>query len=210
MTTSSSATYPCSSPTPPEPGWSICLLRRSPTRTIWSKPSPETSRAPTCTLGTPGVFEAAASSQGNPCETTSSGFRSSAPSCPTSPTRISSARSSPRPGEQAGSQDSHQGERVDGYRHQVCLWLGGGRGHLLEGQAASGTPAGRRPRGVRPARHEKERQEEVASETRRRRRRSCRCRRAHEPSEASRRGQPVQQDAQGVMPLSSGSRQAHP
>jgi hypothetical protein len=33
MTTSSSATSPCSSPTPPEPGWSICLLRRSPTGT---------------------------------------------------------------------------------------------------------------------------------------------------------------------------------
>jgi hypothetical protein len=48
----------------------------------------------------------------------------------------------PRPGEQAGSQDSHQGERADGHRHQVCLWLGGGRGHLPEGQAASGAPAG--------------------------------------------------------------------
>jgi hypothetical protein len=34
MTTSSSATSPCSSPTPPEPGWSICLLRRSPTGTM--------------------------------------------------------------------------------------------------------------------------------------------------------------------------------
>jgi hypothetical protein len=33
MTTSSSATFPCSSPTPLEPGWSICLLRRSPTGT---------------------------------------------------------------------------------------------------------------------------------------------------------------------------------
>ena len=32
-TTSSSATSPCSSPTPPEPGWSICLLHRSPTGT---------------------------------------------------------------------------------------------------------------------------------------------------------------------------------
>jgi hypothetical protein len=52
MTTSSSATFPCSSPTPPEPGWSICLLRRSPTGTTWSKPSPATSRAHTCALGT--------------------------------------------------------------------------------------------------------------------------------------------------------------
>jgi hypothetical protein len=116
----------------------------------------------------------------------------------------------PRPGEQAGSQDSHQGERDDGHRHQVRLWSGGGRGHLPEGQAASGTPAERRPRGVRSARHEEEGQEEVASETRRRRRRSCCRRREQEPSEASRRGQPVRQDAQGVVPLSSGSRQAHP
>jgi hypothetical protein len=74
----------------------------------------------------------------------------------------------PQPGEQAGSQDSHQGERADGHRHQVRLWLGGGRGHLPEGQAASGAPAGRRPRGVRSARHQEEGQEEVASETRRR------------------------------------------
>jgi hypothetical protein len=116
----------------------------------------------------------------------------------------------PRPGEQAGSQDSHQGERADGHRHQVRLWLGGSRGYLPEGQAASGAPAGRRPRGIRSARHEEEGQEEVASKTRRRRRRSCRRRRAQEPPEASRRGQPVRQDAQGVVPLSSGSRQAHP
>jgi hypothetical protein len=46
---------------------------------------------------TPGISEAAASSQGNPCETTSDGFQSSALSCPTSPTRTSSARSSPAP-----------------------------------------------------------------------------------------------------------------
>jgi hypothetical protein len=97
MTTSSSATSPCSSPTPPRPGWSICLLRRSPTGTIWSKPSLETSRAHTCALGTPGISEATASSQENPYGTTSGDFRSSAPSCSTSPTRMSSARSSPAP-----------------------------------------------------------------------------------------------------------------
>jgi hypothetical protein len=116
----------------------------------------------------------------------------------------------PRPSEQAGPQDSHQGERADGHRLQVCLWLGGGRGHLLEGQAASGAPTGRRPRGIRSARHQEEGQEEVASETRRHRRRSYRRRRAQEPSKASRRRQPVRQDAQGVVPLSSESRQAHP
>jgi hypothetical protein len=97
MTTSSSATSPCSSLTPPEPGWSIWLLRRSPTGTTWSKPSPETSRAHTCALGTPGISEAAASSRENPCGTTSGDFRSSAPSCPTSSTQMSSARSSPAP-----------------------------------------------------------------------------------------------------------------
>jgi hypothetical protein len=71
-------------------------------------------------------------------------------------------------------------------------------------------PAGRRPQGVRSARREEEGQEEVASEMRRRRRGPCRRRRAQEPSKASRRRQPVRQDAQGVVPLSSGSRQAHP
>jgi hypothetical protein len=97
MTISLSATSPCSFLTPPEPGWSICLLCRSPTGTTWSKPSPETSRAHTCALGTPGISKAAASSQENPCETTSGDFRSSTPSCPTSPTQMSSARSSPAP-----------------------------------------------------------------------------------------------------------------
>jgi hypothetical protein len=97
MTTSSSATSPCSSPTPPKPNWSICLLRRSPIGTTWSKPLPTTSRAHTYALGTPGISEAATSSQENPCGTTSGDFRSSAPSCPTSPTQMSSARSSPIP-----------------------------------------------------------------------------------------------------------------
>jgi hypothetical protein len=72
-------------------------LRRSPTGTTWSKPSPATSRAHTCTLGTLGISEAAASSRENPSGTTSGDFRSSAPSCPTSSTRMSSARSSPVP-----------------------------------------------------------------------------------------------------------------
>jgi hypothetical protein len=88
---------PCSSPTPPEPGWSICHMRRSPTGTTWSKPSPTTSRAHTCALGTPGISEAAASSRENPSRTTSGDFRSSGPSCPTSPTRMSSTRFLPAP-----------------------------------------------------------------------------------------------------------------
>jgi hypothetical protein len=97
MTTSSSIIYPFSSPMPLEPGWSICLLRRSLTGTIWSKLLRGTSKARTCALGTRGTFEAAASSQGSPSESTSSGFRSSAPSCPTLPTQMSSGLSLPAP-----------------------------------------------------------------------------------------------------------------
>jgi hypothetical protein len=97
MTTSSSATSPCSTPTPPKPGWSICPLCRSPTGTTWSKPSPETSRAHTCAPGTPGISEAAASSRENSYGTTSDDFRTNTLSCPKSPTRLSSARFSPAP-----------------------------------------------------------------------------------------------------------------
>jgi hypothetical protein len=97
MTTSSSVTSPCSSPTPLEPGWSICLRGRSPTGTTWSKPSPATSRARTCALGTPGISEAATSSRESLSGTTSGDSRSSALSCPTSPIPMSSARSSPAP-----------------------------------------------------------------------------------------------------------------
>jgi hypothetical protein len=88
---------PLSSLTLPGPGWSICLLHRSPTRTTWSRLSREISKARTCALGTHGISEAATSSQGNPSESTSGGFRSSAPSCPTLPTRMSSGLSSPAP-----------------------------------------------------------------------------------------------------------------
>jgi hypothetical protein len=68
---------PCSSPTSLEPGWSICLRGRSPTGTTWSKPSPATSRAHTCALGTPGISEAAASSQESLSGTTSGDSQSS-------------------------------------------------------------------------------------------------------------------------------------
>jgi hypothetical protein len=74
----------------------------------------------------------------------------------------------PGPSEQTGAQDSHQGERIDGHRHQVRLWSRGGRSHLPEGQAASGKTEGRGPRGVRPAWPEKEGQEEGASKARHR------------------------------------------
>jgi hypothetical protein len=96
-TTSPSATSPFSSLTLPGHGWCICLLRRSPTGTTWSRPLRETSKVRTCALGTHGISEAAASSQGNPCESTSDSFQSSTASCPTSPTRTSSGHSSPAP-----------------------------------------------------------------------------------------------------------------
>jgi hypothetical protein len=133
MTTSSSVIYPFSSPTPLEPGWSICPLHRSPTGTIWSRLSRGTSKACTCALGTRGISEAAASSQGSPSESTSDDFRSSALSCPTLPTQMSLGLSLPRPGEQTGAQDSHPCERTDGRRHQVRLGSGGGRSHLPKG-----------------------------------------------------------------------------
>jgi hypothetical protein len=97
MTTSSSATSPCSSPTPLAPGWSTCLRGRSPTGTTWSRLSPAISRARTCALETPGTSEAAGSSRESLSGTTSGDSRSSAPSCPTSPIQMSSARSSPAP-----------------------------------------------------------------------------------------------------------------
>jgi hypothetical protein len=97
MTTSSSATSPCSSSTPLVPGWSTCLRGRSPTGTTWSRPSLAISRARTCALETPGTSDAAGSSRESLSGTTSSDSRSSAPSCPTSPIRMSSARSSPAP-----------------------------------------------------------------------------------------------------------------
>jgi hypothetical protein len=88
---------PCSSPTPLEPGWSTCPRGRSPTGTTWSKPSSAISKARTCVLETPGICEAAASSRESLSGTTSVDSRSSAPSCPTSLIRMSSARSSPAP-----------------------------------------------------------------------------------------------------------------
>jgi hypothetical protein len=97
MTTSSSATSPCSSPTPLAPGWSTCLRGRSPAGTTWSRPSPAISRARMCALETPGTSEAADSSRESLSGTTSGDSRSSAPSYPTSPTRMSSAHSSPAP-----------------------------------------------------------------------------------------------------------------
>jgi hypothetical protein len=57
-------------------------LRRSPTGTTWSRLSREISKARTCALGTHGISEAAVSSQGNPSESTSGGFRSSATELP--------------------------------------------------------------------------------------------------------------------------------
>jgi hypothetical protein len=76
MTTSSSATSPCSSPTSLAPGWSTCLRGRSPTGTTWSRPSPAISRARTCALETPGTSEVAGSSRESLSGTTSGDSRS--------------------------------------------------------------------------------------------------------------------------------------
>jgi hypothetical protein len=97
MTISSSATSPCFSLTPLKPGWSTCPRGRSPTGTTWYKPSPVISKARTCALETPGISEAAASSRESLSGTTSGDSRSSASSCPTSPIRMSSVRSSLAP-----------------------------------------------------------------------------------------------------------------
>jgi hypothetical protein len=142
MTTSSSATSPCSSPTPPEPGWSIFLLRRSPTGTTGQslrRQLPGHIRAPWELLGSlklplaagripaglhPAIFETA--------------HRAAQHHRLRCHRRVPRWHYLPRPGEQAGSQDSHQGERADGHRHQVRLWSGGGRGHFRKGKQPQG------------------------------------------------------------------------
>jgi hypothetical protein len=130
MTTSSSATSPCSSPTPLAPGWSTCLRGRSPTGTTWSKPLPTISRARTCALGTPGISEAADSSReslsGLHPMILEAAHRAAQHHRFRCHRRVPRRHHLPRPGEQAGLQDPHQGERADGHRHQVRLWPGGG------------------------------------------------------------------------------------
>jgi hypothetical protein len=61
------------------------------------EPSPTISRARTCAPEIPGTSEVADSSRESLSGTTSGDSRSSAPSCPTSPFQMSSARSSPAP-----------------------------------------------------------------------------------------------------------------
>jgi hypothetical protein len=150
------------------PGWSICLLHRSPTGTTWSRPSLEISRARTYPLELLGSPKLPPAARGIPARVHPAVFEAAH--------RVAQHHRLgyhqgvprwhhlPRPGEQTGAQDSHQGKRTDGHRHQVRLWTGGDRSHLPEGQAASMKTEGRRPRGVRPAWHE----EEGASKARRR------------------------------------------
>jgi hypothetical protein len=97
MITSSSATSPLFLSDTARAWLEYLPPGRSPTGTTWSKPSPAISRARTCALGTPGTSEAADSSRESLSGTTSGDSRSRAPSCPTSPIRMSSARSSPAP-----------------------------------------------------------------------------------------------------------------
>jgi hypothetical protein len=69
----------------------------------------------------------------------------------------------PGPSEQTGVQDSHQGERIDGHRHQVRLWSGGSRSHLPEGQAASRKTPPRRPPSVARKRRPRRRRKQSAT-----------------------------------------------
>jgi hypothetical protein len=69
----------------------------------------------------------------------------------------------PEPSEQIGAQDSHQGEPIDGHRHQVRLWSGGGRSHLPEGQAASRKTPPRRPSNVARKRRPRRRRKKSAT-----------------------------------------------
>jgi hypothetical protein len=102
-TTSSSATSPFSSLMLPGHGWNICLLRRSPTGTTWSRPwelvgSPE---LPPAARGIPArvhpaVFQAAH----RVAQHHRLGRHRGIPRW----------HHLPRPGEQSGTQDSHQGE----------------------------------------------------------------------------------------------------
>jgi hypothetical protein len=130
MTTSSSATSPFSSPTLLGPSWSICLLRRSPIGMTWSRLSLEISRVRTCALGTHGISEVATSSRGIPARVHLEVFEAAHRAAQHH--RLGHHRGIPRwhhmlrPGEQTGVQDSYQGERIDGHRHQVRLWSGGG------------------------------------------------------------------------------------
>jgi hypothetical protein len=54
------------------------------------------------------------------------------------PARIHPAVFEAAPSEQTGPQDPHQGERVDGHRHQVRLWSGGGRSYLPKDKQPQG------------------------------------------------------------------------
>jgi hypothetical protein len=121
MTTSSSATSPCSSPTPLVPGWSTCLQGRSPTGTTWYKPSPAISRGPPklpAAAGrvSPGLHPVILEAVHRAAQHHRFGCHR----------RVPRRHHLPRPGEQAGLQDPHQGERADGHHHQVRLWPGGG------------------------------------------------------------------------------------
>jgi hypothetical protein len=108
MTTSSSATSLCSSPTPHAPGWSTCLRGRSPTGTTWSRPSPTISRARTCALETPRTFKAAGRvSPGLHPVILEAAHRAAQHHRFRCHRRVPRRHHLPRPGEQAGSQDPH-------------------------------------------------------------------------------------------------------
>jgi hypothetical protein len=211
MTTSSSATSPCSSPTPPEPGWSICLPRRSPTGTTWSKPSLATSRTHTCAPGNSWDLRSCRQQPGESLRDYIRRFLKQRTELPN--ITDSDVIGAFLAGTTCRDLVSKLGRKTPTRASElmdIATKFTSGQEAVEAIFRKDKQPQGRRPRGVRSARHEEKGQEEVASETRRSRRRPCRRRRAQEPSEASRRRQLVRQDAQGVVPLPSGSRQTHP
>jgi hypothetical protein len=92
MTTSSSATSPCSSPTSLEPGWSICLRGRSPWELLGSPELP-----PAAGRVSPGLHPAILEAAHRAAQHHRLGHHQ----------RVPRWHHLPRPGEQAGSQDPH-------------------------------------------------------------------------------------------------------
>jgi hypothetical protein len=164
MTTSSSVIYPFSSPMPPEPGWSIYLLRRSPTGTTWSRLSWESSKARTCALGTRGISEAAASSQGSPSESTSGGSKQRTELPNVTDSDVIGAFLAGTTCRDLVSKLGRKTPTSASELMDVATKFASGQEAV---EAASGRAEERRPRGVRPAGHEEEGQGQVASEARR-------------------------------------------
>jgi hypothetical protein len=116
MTTSSSTTSPCSSPIPLGPGWSTWDLQLGRPGPSLHRQFPGHVRAPRELLGSPKLPPAArgVSSRLHPAilEAAHRATQRHRFGCHR---RVPRRHHLPRPGEQAGSQDPHQGERADGH-----------------------------------------------------------------------------------------------